>query len=95
MLSGILTVKPDQEWMQTRTRKATLTLKELEFIETMGYQYTFKETYSPRVPAEQTYIVVIDDSSKLELKESNESCSGLIDLPICGYLAAKPASQES
>ena len=93
MLSGILTVKPDQEWMQTRTRKGTLTLEDWYFIETIGD--AFKETYSPRVPAELTYIVVIGDSSKLELEDSDESGSGLIDLPIRGYLTAKPASQES
>ena len=56
---------------------------------------TFKETYSPRVPAELNYIAVIGDSSKLELEEFDESCSGLIDLPTRGYLAAKPASTES
>ena len=54
---------------------------------------TFKETYSPRVPAELTYIVVVGDSSKLELEESDESW--LIDLPIHGYLTSKPASRES
>ena len=90
MFSGTLTVKTDEEWMRTRTRKGTLTLEDSEFIETMGD--AFKETYSPRVPAELTYIVVIDDSSKLELDDSHESCSGLID---SGYLAAKPASRES
>ena len=57
MFSGILTVKTDEEWMQTRI--ATLTLKEL--IETMGN--AFKEIYLPRVPAELTYIAVIGDSS--------------------------------
>ena len=56
---------------------------------------SFKETYLPSVPAELTYIVVIGDSSKLELDDSDESGSGLIDLPIRGYLAAKLASQES
>ena len=55
--SGILTVKTDEEWMRTRTRKGTLTLEDWDFIETIGY--AFKETYSPRVPAELTYIVVI------------------------------------
>ena len=54
-----------------------------------------KETYLPRVPAELTYIVVIGYGSKLELEESDESCSGLIGLPIRSYLAAKPASLES
>ena len=93
MFSGTLTVKTDEEWMRTRTRKGTLTLEDSDFIETMGD--AFKETYSPRVPAELTYIVVIGDSSKLELDDSDESGSGLIDLPIRGYLAAKPASQES
>ena len=92
MFSGTLTVKTDEEWMRTRTRKGTLTLEDSDFIETMGD--AFKETYSPRVPAELTYIVVIGDSSKLELDDSDESGSGLIDLPIRGYLAAKPASQE-
>ena len=59
MFSGILTVKTDEEWMRirTRTRKATLTLE--DFNETMGD--TIKETYSPRVPAELTYIVVIGE----------------------------------
>ena len=47
------------------------------------------------MPAELTYIVVIGDSSKLELEESDESCSGLIDLPIRGYLTSKLASRES
>ena len=89
MFSWILTVKNDDEWM--RTRKATLILKDL--IETMGD--VFKETYLPLVrrevvPAELTYIMVIGNSSKLELEESDESCSGLIDLPIRGYLAANP-----
>ena len=52
-----------------QTRQATLTLEEL--IETMGN--AFKETYSPRVPAELTYIVVIGDCSELEVKTSDES----------------------
>ena len=56
MFSGTLTVKTDEEWMRTRTRKGTLTLEDSDFIETMGD--AFKETYSPRVPAELTYIVV-------------------------------------
>ena len=47
------------------------------------------------MPAELTYIVVIGDISKLELDDSDESGSGLIDLPIRGYLTAKPASRES
>ena len=71
-----------------RTRNATLTLEEL--IETIGD--AFKQTYAT---AELTYIVEIGDSSKLEVEESDESGSGLIDLPIRGYLAAKPASRES
>ena len=50
------------------TRKATLTLEDSDFFETMGD--AFKETYSPRVPAELTYIVVIGDSSKLELVQA-------------------------
>ena len=54
----------------------------------------FKETYSPRVPAELTYIVVIGDSGKLKLEESVESSSGLIDLPIRGNLAASRESQN-
>ena len=60
MFSWILTVKNDDEWMQTR--KATLILKDL--IETMGD--VFKETYSPRVPAELTYVssvVIVDRES--------------------------------
>ena len=93
MFSWILTVKTDEEWMRTRTRKGTLTLEDSDFIETMGD--TVKKTYLPRVPAELTYIVVIGDSSKLELDDSDESGSGLIDLPIRGYLTAKPASRES
>ena len=68
MFSWILTVKIDEEEM--RTRKTTLTLEELELIEAMGD--AFKETNSPRVPAELAYIVVIGDSSKLELEESDE-----------------------
>ena len=68
MFSWILTVKIDEEEM--RTRKTTLTLEELELIEAMGD--AFKETYSPRVPAELAYIVVIGDSSKLELEESDD-----------------------
>ena len=66
MFSGILTVKTDEEWMRTQTRKGTLTLEDSNFIETTGE--AFKETYSPRVPAvraaELTYIVVIGNSSK-------------------------------
>ena len=61
-----------------QTRQATLTLEEL--IETMGN--AFKETYSPRMPAELTYIVVICKGSKLELKSSDESDSELIELPV-------------
>ena len=49
-------------------QKATLTLEEL--IETIGN--AFKQTYSPRVPAELTYIVVIGDCSELEVKTSDE-----------------------
>ena len=66
------------------TRKATLTLEEL--IKTMGY--VFKETYSPRVPAELTvltYIVVIGDNSKLKLKASNETGSEVSKLPKRGF----------
>ena len=66
MFSGILTVRKDEEWM--RTQKATLTLEEL--IETMGD--AFKETYSPRVPAQLTKIVVIGDSCKLEVEASDD-----------------------
>ena len=69
MFSGILLVSNDEEWM--RTRKATLTLDEL--IKMMGD--AFEQTYSPRVPAELTYIMVIGDSSKLKLKASDESGS--------------------
>ena len=78
MFSWILTVKTDEEWMRirTRTRKATLTLEHWDFIETMGD--AIKETYSTRVLAELTYMVVIGDSSKLELEESDEFGSGLI-----------------
>ena len=36
MYSWILTLKTDEEWMLTRTRKVTLTLEDCEFIETMG-----------------------------------------------------------
>ena len=86
MFSRTLTVKTDEKWMLTRTRKGSLTLEDSDFIETMGD--AFKETYSPRVPAELTCFVVIGDSSKLELDDSDESGSGLIDLPIRGYLAA-------
>ena len=57
MFSGILTVKSDEEWMRTWTRKGTLTLEDSDFIETIDD--AFKETYLPRVPAELTYIVVI------------------------------------
>ena len=84
MFSWILTIRNDEEWMQTR--QATLTLEET--IETMGN--AFKETYSPRAPAELTDIVVIGDGSKLEVEASNESGSEFIELPICGYLAAQP-----
>ena len=84
MFSGILTVKTDEEWMRTQTRKGTLTLEDSNFIETTGE--AFKETYSPRVPAvraaELTYIVVIGNSSKLELEESDQFCSGLIYIYI-------------
>ena len=95
MFSWILFIKTDEEWMRTRTQKATLTLEDSDFIETMGD--AFKETYSstPRVPAGLTYNVVIGDSSKLGLDDSDESGLGLIDLPICDYLAAKHASRES
>ena len=88
MFSGILTVRNDEEWMQTR--KATLTLG--ESIETMGN--AVKETYLPPVPAELTYIVVICDRSKLEVEASNESGSELIELPIrgCHDLAAQHTS---
>ena len=89
MFSGILTVRNDEEWM--RTRKATLTLEEL--IETMGN--AFKETYSPRAPAELTYIVVIGDGSKLEVEASDESGSEFIELPIRSYLAAQRTSRDS
>ena len=44
MFSGKLIVKTDEGWMRTRTRKATLTLEDSDFIETMGD--AFKETYS-------------------------------------------------
>ena len=93
MFCWIFTVKTDEEWMWTRARKAKLTLEDSDFIETIGDE--LKETYLPRVPSKLSYIVVIGDNSKLELEESDESGSGLIDLPIRGYLAAKPASQES
>ena len=59
--------KNRQEWMRTRTRKATLTLDDLDFIETMDLDFietmgdAFK-TYSPRAPAELSYIVDIGDS---------------------------------
>ena len=43
---GTLTVKTDEEWMRTRTRKETLTLEDSDFIEAMDD--AFKETYSPR-----------------------------------------------
>ena len=87
MFSGTLMVKTDEEWMWAQTRKATLTLEDSDLIDTMGD--VFKKTYAPRVSAELTYIVVIGDKSKLEHEESDESCSGLIDLPIHGYLAAR------
>ena len=89
MFSGILTVRNDEEWM--RTRKATLTLEEV--IEAIGD--AFKDTYSPRAPAELTYIVVIGDGSKLEVEASDESVSEFIELPIRGYLAAQPTSRDS
>ena len=59
-----LTVKTDEEWMRTRTQKATLMLEEMDFIKTMGN--AFKEAC---MPAELTYTVVIGDCSKLELEE--------------------------
>ena len=90
MFSGTLTVKTDEEWMRTRTQNATLTLEDWDFIETMGD--ACKETYLPRVPAGLTYIVVIGNSIKSELEESDKSDSGLIDLSIRGYLSAKSAS---
>ena len=83
------TLLADEEWMLTR--KATLTLEEL--IETMGD--TFKETYSPRAPAKLTYIVVIGDSSKLEVEASDDSVSEFIELPILGFLAAQRTSRDS
>ena len=86
MFSGILTVRNDEEWM--RTRKATLTLEEV--IEAMGD--AFKETYSPRAPAELTYI---GDGSNLEVEASDESSSEFIELPIRGYLAAQRRSRDS
>ena len=42
MFSGILTVKTDEEWMLTRTRKGTLTLEDSDFIETMGDGFKVK-----------------------------------------------------
>ena len=85
-----LTVKTDEEWMRTRTQKATLMLEEMDFIKTMGN--AFKEAC---MPAELTYTVVIGDCSKLELEEIDESGSGLTDSTMPGYLAAKPANRES
>ena len=93
MFSGILTLKTDEEWMLTRTRKVTLTLEDCEFIETMGD--AFKETYSPRLPAELTYIMAIGNGSKLEVEASDESCSEFIELLIRGYLAAQRLSRDS
>ena len=82
MFSGILTVRNDEEWM--RTQKATLTLEEV--IEAIGD--AFKDTYSPRAPAELTYIVVIGGGSKLEVEASDESVSEFID--SCQYVAISP-----
>ena len=55
----------------------------------------FKDTYSPRAPAELTYIVVIGDGSKLDVKASDKSGSEFIELPIRGYLAAQRTSRDS
>ena len=55
-------------------------------------EYAFKETYSPYVPVELTYIVIIGDDSKLEVKASVESGLDFIELPTCGYLAAQRSS---
>ena len=58
-------------------------------------EYAFKETYSPYVPVELTYIVIIGDDSKLEVKASVESGLDFIELPTCGYLAAQRSSRYS
>ena len=88
MSRRILTVRNDDEWM--RARKATLTLEALELIKTIGN--AFMQTYSPCAPAELTYIVVIGDSSTLEVKASDESGSEVIELPLRGYLATQRSS---
>ena len=82
------TVRNEGESM--RARKATLTSEEL--FQIMGE--AFKQTYSPRAPAELTCIVSVGYSSKLELGECEDSDSELTDLPIRGYLAAKLTSRE-
>ena len=70
-------------WVNT-----TLTLEEL--IETIGD--AFNQTYSPRAPVE--LYCRNGASSRLELEESDDFGSGLLDLPIRGYLAAKRTSRE-
>ena len=62
---------------------------ELDWIKMIGsICYAFKQTYLPFAPAELTCIEIIGDSSKFELEEPDESYSGLIYLPIRGYLLA-------
>ena len=88
MFSGILSVKTDKEWMLTRTQKATLTLEDWDLL----IRWATRIRRHIRLVCLRTYIVVIGDSSKLELEEFNGSSSGLIDLPIRGYLAVKATS---
>ena len=63
MFSRIVTVN---SYLKKQHLCSRVTLEELEFFETMGS--VFKETYSPHVPAELTYTVVIGYSSILELE---------------------------
>ena len=77
-------------WKETVAATWTLTLE--KNWKTIGN--TFKQTFLPFAPEEQTYIAVISDSSKLEFDKCYESGSELIDMPICFYLSARSTSQE-
>ena len=65
-----------------RTQKATLTLEEL--IKTIGDAHM--QTYSPRAPAELSYIVVIGDRKRLELEEFCLGISWLTCIASCKAL---------